>query len=205
MDDEQGYAEIIMPTVDGCVDIMRSAVGQGVKTVVICSSTSSTNPIPPVTIKNEVDHWSDEKEQCRAKKYTSAAKTVMEKAAIKFAEENGVRLSIIMPTGMYGPVVLSEHMNHNPHVWLQRLINGGEGRHSRIPSDSTSIIHLHDLAALFLAAYEDTNASGRYFGVYESWHWQDIYSELQKLLPGVKMPAALAELLPMPLPGFIFL
>jgi nucleoside-diphosphate-sugar epimerase len=128
MDDEQGYAEIIMPTVDGCMEIMRSAVGQGVKTVVICSSTSSTNPIPPVPVKNEVDHWSDEKEQCRARKYTPAAKTVMEKAAIKFAEKNGVRLSIIMPTGMYGPVVLPEHMNHKPHVWLQRLIDGEQGR-----------------------------------------------------------------------------
>ncbi len=103
-------------------------MGQGVKTLVICSSTSSTNPIPPVPIKIEVDHWSDEKEQCRARKYTSAAKTVMEKAAIRFAEENGVRLSIIMPTGMYGPVVLPGHMNHNPQVWLQRLIDGGQGR-----------------------------------------------------------------------------
>jgi len=193
MDDEQGYAEIIMPTVDGCLNIMRSAVGRGVKTVVICSSTSSTNPVPPVPVKNEVDHWSDEKEQCRAKKYTSAAKTVMEKAPIKFAEQNDVRLSIVMPTGMYGPIVLPEHMNHNPHVWLQRLINGGEARHSKIPNDSTSMIHLNDLAALFMAAYENPGASGRYYGVYDSWHWQDIYAELQKLLPGMKMPAALTD------------
>ena len=127
MDDEQGYAKIIMPTVNGCMNIMRSAVRQGVKNVVICSSTSSTNPMPPVPVKNEVEHWSDEKEQCRAKKYTSAAKTVMEKAAIKFAEENDLRLSIILPTSMYGPVVLPEHMKHNSHVWLRRLINGEEG------------------------------------------------------------------------------
>ena len=203
MDDEQGYAEIIMPTVDGCMNIMRSAVGQGVKTVVICSSTSSTNPIPPVPFKNEVVHWSDEKAQCQAKKYTSAAKTVMEKTAIKFAKENGVRLSIIMPTGMYGPVILPSHMNHNPHVWLQRLIDGGEGRHSKIPNDSSSVIHLHDLAALFLAAYEDPRASGRYFGVYESWRWQDIYAELQTLLPDMKMPEAFTEVA-LPPTGFDF-
>jgi nucleoside-diphosphate-sugar epimerase len=203
MDDEQGYAEIIMPTVDGCLNIMRSALRQGVKTVVICSSTSSTNPVPPVPLKNEIDHWSDEDQQCRAKKYTSAAKTVMEKAAIKFAEENDIRLSIIMPTGMYGPVVLPGHMNHNPHVWLQRLINGGEARHRQIPNDSTSMIHLHDLAALFLAAYQDASASGRYFGVRESWRWQDIYAELRKLLPQMKMPDALTEP-PLPPTGFDF-
>jgi len=92
MDDDQGYREIIMPTVDGCLNILGAAHRQGIKTAVICSSTSSTNPIPPVPVKNEVDHWSDEKQQCAAKKYTSAAKTVMEKAAIKFADEHGMRL-----------------------------------------------------------------------------------------------------------------
>ena len=203
MDDEQGYAEIIMPTVDGCLNIMRSALRQGVKTMAICSSTSSTNPTPSVPFKNEVEHWSDELEQCRAKKYTSAAKTVMEKAAITFAAQNDVRLSIFLPTGLYGPVVLPLHMNGNPHVWLQRLVNGGEGRHSKIPNDSASLIHLHDLAALFLAAYENPTASGRYFGVYDSWHYQDIYAEIHKILPNARMPEPLTEA-PVPPTGFDF-
>ena len=172
---------------------MSSAANQGIKNVVICSSTSSTNPVPPVPIKNEIDHWSDENEQCRAKKYTSATKTVMEKAAIKFAAENEQRLSIILPTGMYGPVVLPGHMNGNPHVWLKSLINGEEGRHIKVPNDSTSMSHLHDLAGLFMAAYENPNASGRYYGVYDSWHWQDIYTELQKILPNMKMPEPITD------------
>ena len=193
MDDEQGYAEIILPTVNGCLNIMRAAIRRGVRKIVICSSTSSTNPVPPVPVKNEVDHWSDEAEQCRAKKYTSATKTVMEKAAKKLAAENDVRLCILLPTGMYGPVVVPEHMNHSPHDWLRSLIKGDEGRHRKIPNDSTSMIHLHDLAALFLAAYETPGASGRYFGVYESWHWRDIYAEIQKILPNMKMPDPLDE------------
>ncbi|MEE8261076.1 MAG: NAD-dependent epimerase/dehydratase family protein [Gammaproteobacteria bacterium] len=203
MDDEQGYAEIIMPTVNGCLNIMRSSARYDVENVVICSSTSSTNPVPPVPVKNEVDHWSDEQEQCRAKKYTSATKTVMEKAAIKFAEKHEMRLSIILPTGMFGPVILPEQMNDNPHVWLQALINGEEGRHKKIQNDSTSMIHLHDLAGLFLAAYENPDASGRYFGVYDSWHWQDIYAELHKILPDMKLPAPLTET-PVPSTGFDF-
>lgn len=189
MDDARGYAEIIMPTVNGCLNIMRSAIRGGARTIVICSSTSSTNPVPPVARKNEVDHWSDEAEQCRAKKYTSATKTVMEKAAMRLAEEAGVRLCILLPTGLFGPVILPAQMAGNPHVWLKRLIEGHPGRHERIPNDSTSMIHLHDLAALFLAAYENPEASGRYFGVYESWHWQDLYAELRKILPAMQMPA----------------
>jgi nucleoside-diphosphate-sugar epimerase len=203
MEDEQGYAEIIMPTVDGCLNILRSATRQGVRNAVICSSTSSTNPIPPVAIKNEVEHWSDEQEQCRSKKYTSAAKTVMEKAAIKYAAENDMRLSILLPTGMFGPVLIPGHIDDNPQGWLQSLIKGGEGRHRKIPNNSNSMIHLFDLAALFLAAYENPDASGRYFGVYDSWHWQDIYLEIQKTLPDMKMPEPLDET-PVPSTGFDF-
>lgn len=193
MEDEQGYEEIIMPTVIGCLNIMQSAARHDIKKVVICSSTSSTNPIPAVANKNEEDHWSNEVEQCAAKKYTSAAKTVMEKEAMLFAEDNGMRLSIFLPTGMYGPVVLPEHMKGSPQSWLQALINGEAGNHTSVPNNSTSMIHLEDLAAMFLAAYENPNASGRYFGVYDSWHWQDVYAELQKILPDMVMPAPLTE------------
>ena len=117
----------------------------------------------------------------------------MEKAAIKFAEENDLRLSIILPTGMFGPVLLPEHLKHGPHYWLKALIEGGAPRHAKVPNDSTSMIHLHDLAAIFMAAYENPNASGRYFGVYDSWHWRDIYTELKKILPDMKMPEPLTE------------
>ena len=188
MNDEKGYKEIIQPTVDGCLNILKAAKIQGLKHIVICSSTSSTNPTIPVLIKNENDHWSDENKQYSDKKYTSAAKTVMEKAAIKFCEENNMRLSIILPTGLYGDGILPEHMNHNPFVWLKRLIEGGQPRHDKTPNSSISMIHLRDLANLFLAAYETSTASGRYFGVYKSLHWQDIYTECQKYIPNMIMP-----------------
>ena len=117
----------------------------------------------------------------------------MEKAAIKFAAENGQRLSIILPTGMFGPVILPMHMNGNPHSWLKDLIDGKDPKHKIIPNDSTSMSHLHDLASLFLAAYENPKASGRYYGVYESWHWQDIYAELKKIFPSMNMPEPITE------------
>ena len=203
MDDARGYGEIIMPTVDGCLNIMRSAARNNVRNIVICSSTSSTNPVPPVAVKNELEHWSDEVEQCRAKKYTSATKTVMEKAATAFAAKHGMRLNIILPTGMFGPVILPEHLTGNPHAWLLRALREGVPRHDKMPNDSSSMSHLHDLAALFLAAYEDENASGRYFGVYDSWHWQDIYAELRTLIPQMKMPTPIGEAA-VPATGFDF-
>tara|TARA_B100001057_G_scaffold484644_1_gene563039 strand:- start:5393 stop:6385 length:993 start_codon:yes stop_codon:yes gene_type:complete len=193
MEYDQGYREIIQPTVDGCMEILKAAHKQGLRKAVICSSTSSTNPIPAVSVKNEIDHWSDEAEQCKSKKFTSATKTVMEKTAIRFAKENNIRLSIILPTGLYGQAILPEHMHHNPFAWLNRVIEGGQPRHETTPNDSASMIHLEDLANLFLAAYENPNATGRYFGVFDSLHWQDIYAECQKILPNMKMPKPMSE------------
>lgn len=193
MDDEQGEREIVMPTVDGCLNILRSAHKAGIRDAIICSSTSSTNPKSPVSRKNEVDHWSDKAYQYEQKKYTSAAKTVMEPAAMEFARQHDIRLSIFLPTLMLGPAVLPEHANSGFQGMLQKMIKGGAARHDKVPNDSSSMIHVQDLAALFFAALEDPTASGRYFGVYDSWHFEDIYAELEKLIPEAEMPEPLTE------------
>jgi nucleoside-diphosphate-sugar epimerase len=193
MEDDEGYEQIVRPTLDGCMNILHSARSAGLSKVVICSSTSSTNPVPAVANKNEVDHWSDEHVQYRAKKYTSAAKTVMEKAAMKFADDNGIRLSIVLPTLMLGPAVIPGHATRGFLSSLADLVKGEPGRHAAVPNDSSSMIHLHDLANLFMAVYENPDARGRYFGVYDSWHWQDIYAVLHDLLPETPMPTELKD------------
>lgn len=189
LDDARGYAEIINPTVEGCLNILRSAARAGVKDVVIGSSTSSTNPIPPVPVKNEVEHWSDEAEQCAAKKYTSATKTVMEKAAMTFAAEAGIRLRIMLPTLMLGPMVLPKHGEEGFMGAIRAMLQGGVGRHKVTPNDSASMAHIDDVAALFLAAYESPSAEGRYYALRESWHWNDIYAELRRIEPSIKVPS----------------
>ena len=188
LDDARGYAEIIDPTVNGCLNVMRSAIRAGVRDVVICSSTSSTNPVPAVPLKNEVDHWSDADEQCRAKKYTSATKTVMEKAAMALAAEHGVRLRILLPTMMLGPMVLPAHGEEGFMGALKRMLRGEVGRHETTPNDSSSMAHIEDVAALFLAAYKSPTAEGRYFAVRESWHWNDIYRTLGEIEPALRLP-----------------
>ena len=57
-----------------------------------------------------------------------------------------------------------------------------------IPNDSMSIIDVRDLASLHVACAETGEASGRYFGVNRSWHWEDILSTLSKVHPGYRPP-----------------
>jgi nucleoside-diphosphate-sugar epimerase len=191
MDDEQGWAEIIRPIEEGCLNIMRAADRQGVRNVIVCSSTSSTNPPTPVAVKNEIDHVSDAAFQCSQKKYTSAEKIVMETSARAFADEHGQRLCILLPTLMLGPVILPSQLEEGFHKTLKDMAKGKPARHERVPEGSISMAHLHDVAALFLAAYENPEASGRYFAVYDSWPWRDIYAEVAKHVPASALPAPL--------------
>ena len=38
MDDKRGYKEIINPTVNGCLNIIKAAKNKGIKNIIICSS-----------------------------------------------------------------------------------------------------------------------------------------------------------------------
>ncbi|OUU76246.1 MAG: hypothetical protein CBC29_00575 [Methylococcaceae bacterium TMED69] len=188
LSEEEGRSKILAPTVEGCLNILHSAKRNKIRNVLICSSTASTNPNIHIEEKNEIDHWSDESTQIKNKKFTSAAKTVMEKRAIKFCEENNIRLCILLPTGLYGELLIPGHLRHNPYAWLDRLLNGGEPRHAICPDDSISMIHTEDLAELFLNAFECDSCEGRFFGVYESLHWEDIYKECERQIPDMITP-----------------
>jgi len=188
MDDEQGWREIVRPTADGCLAIMQAAARAGTPNVVICSSTSSTNPPVPIAVKNELDAVSDAEDQMRRGKYTAAEKTVMEREATAFAIANNQRLAILLPTIMLGPTVLPQHLKRGFHASLAAMVEGRPGRHDTVPSGSISMAHLHDVAALFLAAYEQPSAEGRYFAVYDSWTWAAIYDALAPLVPHTALP-----------------
>lgn len=193
LDEARGWNEIIRPIEYGCMNIMRAAARQGVPNVVICSSTSSTNPPEPAPFKNEIDHPSDLALQLKQKKYTSAEKIVMETAAAKFVEETGQRLCILLPTLMLGPTPVPRHIEEGFMKTMRDMLAGKPGRHARIPAGSTSMAHIDDVAALFLAAYENPNASGRYFAVHSSRPWRDIY--------GVLAPHVSPSVMPEPLVG----
>ena len=71
---------------------------------------------------------------------------------------------------------------------LKRMLRGEKGRHDQAPNDSTSMAHIEDVAALFLAAYESPTAEGRYYALRESWHWNDIYRTLRQIEPSLHIP-----------------
>jgi len=186
----------------GVKHILRSCLEAGTHTVIITSSTehcllrrvdwdndSSTNPKevePPM--RDEIEDWLDpdfEFPNSQKGKYSPSAKTLVDKTALAFEEGHpDMRIVIFNPSMILGPMFHPEM--HGSLAFFRAILNGE--RLKEIPNDSMSFIDVRDLAELELAALENKNARGRYFGVVASWHWKDIVDTIKRHYPEYSVP-----------------
>ncbi len=170
-------------------NVTQAAIDAGISRAVYTSSTGSTNPPEgEPELKNEVDHWSDDTLQLEQGKYAAVGKTRLDRYVLdKMDASNGAfRACTINPTIIVGPSYKPE-----PEGSFERFaaIIRGERFTDKIPNGSLSYIDARDLAALHVNALENDQASGRYFGVKQSWHWRDILAALERVHPDYKAPA----------------
>ena len=102
-----------------------------------------------------------------------------------------IKFSAICPTMVLGPPVGADQpgYSYNPSgtSTMNSLLRWLTGGRPSAPNDSMSFIHVRDCAAMHVAAMENTNASGRYFSLVESWHWNDILTTLKELYPDIPL------------------
>ncbi|CAL5384924.1 unnamed protein product [Camellia sinensis] len=102
--------ELIKPTVNGVLNIMRSCSKAKTVKRLICTSTTGAVTVQPPPEPDQYDEsfWTDV-DFCKEKKILGwpyfVAKTMAEKAAWKFAEENGIDLVAIHPSMVIGPFI----------------------------------------------------------------------------------------------------
>lgn len=93
--------DFIIPARDGSLRVLKAAKNAGVKRVVLTSSFAAIG-----YSNNDQDHlfteadWTDPNTTIPA--YIKS-KTIAEKAAWEFAQEQGLELTVINPTGIFGP------------------------------------------------------------------------------------------------------
>ena len=121
--------------VNNAIALLNAARRNAGKTaVVLTSSTGSTNPPGAAAdaLKNELDFWSDPEAQKSKGKFSPAAKTLMEIAALKFVGRNqknevvdesaakgaeNVRLCIMNPSWILGPQLQPGDISGNGLPW----------------------------------------------------------------------------------------
>ncbi|XP_022772717.1 bifunctional dihydroflavonol 4-reductase/flavanone 4-reductase-like [Durio zibethinus] len=181
--------EVIMPTINGVLDIMEACLkAKTVRKLVFTSSAGTVNGEEHLKPVYDESNWSN-LEFVYAKKMTGwmyfVSKTLAEQAAWEFAKENNMDFITIIPTLVIGPF-LTPSMPPSLITGLS-LITGNEAHYSIIRQ--CQFVHLDDLCMAHIFLFENPKAEGRYIC---SSHAATI-TELAKLLrekyPEYNVPA----------------
>uniref|UniRef100_A0A7S2LSW9 NAD-dependent epimerase/dehydratase domain-containing protein n=1 Tax=Skeletonema marinoi TaxID=267567 RepID=A0A7S2LSW9_9STRA len=208
-----GVRDMLNPGMEGTKELLETMLHSprcsSIQCLVLTSSMSAAAPQPEPPIKNE-SHWSDDTAQLSRGNFYGLLKTRQEKLCQQWSEQSvqegklalNFRYCAICPTMIVGPPLLAadDDDDYTPSGTmgsLYRVIKPTD-----VPSligqtiketkrkalnDSMSYIDVQDCAAQHVAAMENTNASGRYFSLVESWHWNDILSTLKELYPEISL------------------
>ncbi|KAF1883198.1 hypothetical protein Lal_00003382 [Lupinus albus] len=180
--------EVIKPTINGLLDIMKACLkAKTVRRLVFTSSAGTVN----VTEHRKVDYdetcWSDV-DFCRRVKMTGwmyfVSKTLAEQEAWKFAKENNMDFITIIPPLVVGPFLTSTM----PPSLITALspITGNEAHYSIIKQGQ--FVHLDDLCLAHIFIFELPKVEGRYICSSCDATIHDIAKLLNKKFPEYKVP-----------------
>ncbi|KAI3450578.1 hypothetical protein Pfo_007243 [Paulownia fortunei] len=156
----------------------------GVRRVVVTSSISAMIASPNCladAAKNE-DCWADE-EYCKHKGlWYPLSKILAEKAAWKFAEENGLDIVVVNPGTVMGPII-PPGINASMLVTLRLL------QDTEVSEDFfMGFVHVKDVALAHVLVYENTSATGRHLCVESLSHYDDFAAKMAELYPEYRLP-----------------
>ncbi|XP_047160387.1 dihydroflavonol 4-reductase-like [Vigna umbellata] len=181
-------SEVIKPTVNGVLDIMKACMkAKTVRRLVFTSSAGTLNVIEHQKPVFDETCWSDV-EFCRRVKMTGwmyfVSKTLAEKEAWKFAKDHGMDFITIIPPLVVGPFL----MPTMPPSLITALspITGNESHYSIIKQGQ--FVHLDDLCLAHIFLFEQPKVEGRYICSACDTTIHDIAKLINEKYPEYKIP-----------------
>ncbi|GJN22874.1 hypothetical protein PR202_gb10478 [Eleusine coracana subsp. coracana] len=184
VDDPQ--KQMMVPAIDGTLNVLRAAKEAGaVRRVVVTSSVSAVVPNRGWPAGEVVDErcWTDIDYCEKNGVWYPASKALAEKAAWKFAEENGLDVVAVNPGTVLGPMI-PPTINASMAMFLRLL----EGCTEEYLDFFMGPVHLEDVALAHITLFENPAASGRNICVESICHWSDFAAKVAKLYPNYKVP-----------------
>lgn len=171
--------DLIIPTRDGALRVLRAACRANARRVVMTSAIEACRPslTAPDGIYDE-SRWTDVHDK-RLGAYR-LAKTLAEKAAWDFMSTQSGRttLTTILPSAIMGPVFSAEY-GHSLML-MKRLLSG---KPPAIPHIGFCVVDVRDVVNLHILAMENPNAAGERFIAAGDWKWMtDIADTLRSHL-----------------------
>ncbi|GFP92398.1 tetraketide alpha-pyrone reductase 1 [Phtheirospermum japonicum] len=178
--------ELIDPAVNGTINVLRSCKkASSIKRVVVTSSMASvifnSNPLEPGVVIDET--WVSDPKVCEDnKEYYALSKTLAEKAAWKFAEENGLDLVTLHPGYVIGPL-LQPTLNFTSEAIVSLIKEGKE----LFPNGVYRYVDVRDVALAHILAFEESSASGRYLLVGRVTYSYEALHILNRIFPSLNL------------------
>ncbi|XVF42891.1 hypothetical protein PTKIN_Ptkin01aG0402200 [Pterospermum kingtungense] len=183
-------AEMIDPAVKGTLNVLRSCSKvPSIKRVILTSSLATVlftrKPLVDDVVVDET--WFSDPVICEeSKQWYMLSKTLAEKAAWKFAEENGIDMVTIQPGVVCGPL-LQPTLNTSVETILNLI--GAEN----FPNNTLSWVDVRDVSNAHLLAFENPSACGRYCLAEKTAHSSEIVHILRELYPALNLPEKCAD------------
>lgn len=159
--------DLIIPTRDGALRVLRAACRANVRRVVLTSAIEACRP--PMTSPDSVSdetQWTDVNDAGLGP--YRLAKTLAERAAWDFmAGQSGpTTLTTILPSAVTGPVLSTDNL-HSLQL-VQRMLNGSLPRYPRL---GFCIADVRDVMDLHIRAMTAPQAAGERFIAASDWMW----------------------------------
>ncbi|CAA0827233.1 NAD(P)-binding Rossmann-fold superfamily protein, partial [Striga hermonthica] len=180
--------ELIDPAVKGTLNVLSSCLkAPTVKRVVLTSSMASVmvdrKPKTSETLVDET-YFSDPEFVEELKQWYILSKTLAEKAAIEFADQNGIDLLVMNPGLVMGPL-LQPTLNLTTQAFIDLI---REGKSMTTPSGIFLFVDVRDVAKAHVLAFENPSSNGRYCLVANVVYNSEILDVLHELYPTLDLP-----------------
>lgn len=190
----EGREALIAIAVKGTVSALEACAKAGVKRVVLTSSLAAVecgNDEGALTegtwSKADVFDSAEKLEKTTwATHYTYVkSKTEQEKAAVDFAEKNGLDLRVIVPGNLcVGPIA-----NKEINGTMTRLRDIMSGTNTLKGAADLGVVHVEDVVAAHVASMTKDDACGRYLVTRNMVKIEEIFETLKGLYPSAKLAA----------------
>ncbi|KAM7257448.1 hypothetical protein ACFE04_013189 [Oxalis oulophora] len=185
--------EILKPAIEGTLNVLRSCKkNTSLRRVVLTSSSSTVrarNDLDP-NVPLDESFWSSV-ELCEALQiWYPLSKTLAEKAAWEFCNENGIDLVTILPAFLIGPSLPPDLCSTASDVL--GLLKGETEMfnwHGRM-----GYVHIDDVALSHILIYEHKQAQGRYLCSSNVLDNEQLASLLKKRYPSLPIPERFKKL-----------
>jgi len=173
-----GDGQLILDTANiGTENVFRAAAESGIKRIVYTSSVAAIGSTPRKIVKDE-SNWNSN----FSLPYTRA-KTESEEQAWKLAEELGLDLRVINPSGVLGGSFT------RPTPSTDIIGDAMKGKYPVVPKIPLAFVHVDDVATAHRLAYENDDANGRYLlAPHQGGTIHDLLKRARKLYPKMKFP-----------------